>query len=72
MASIKVQNHLIMDYKKTLYYLLVSLLVSPILFYIVYFAAKAAGAVYEFSHGETFIIWILMAILVNLSIKKKE
>jgi len=47
-------------------------LVSPIIFYIVYFAAKAAGAAYEFTHGETFIIWILMAILVNLSLKKKE
>ena len=61
-----------MDYKKSLFYLLVSLLVSPLIFYIIYFAAKAAGAAYEFTHGETFIIWILMAILVNLSLKKKE
>ena len=28
------------------------------------------GADYEFSHGETFIVWILMAILVNNCLKK--
>jgi len=61
-----------MDYKKSLFYLIVSLLLSPVLFYIVYFAAKAAGAAYEFTHGETFIIWLLMAIVVNLSLKKIE
>ena len=27
--------------------------------------AGFAGADYSFSHGETFVIWILMAILVN-------
>lgn len=61
-----------MDYKKSLFYLLVSLILSPIVVYIVLLSAKAAGATYEMSHGETFIIWLLMAIVINLSLKKKE
>jgi hypothetical protein len=61
-----------MDYKKSLLYLAVSLLLSPVVVYLVLFAAKASGASYEMTHGETFIIWLLMAIVINLSIQKKE
>ena len=61
-----------MDYKKSLFYLLGSLLLSPVVVYIVLFAAKATGSTYEMSHGETFIIWLLMAIVINLSLKKKD
>lgn len=61
-----------MDYKKSLLYLVVSLVLSPIVVYIILFAARASGASYEMSHGETFIIWLLMAIVINLSLKGKE
>ena len=61
-----------MDYKKSLIKLAISLLLSPVVVYLVLFAAKAAGATYEMTHGETFIIWLLMAIVINLSLTKKE
>ncbi|MFZ9004951.1 MAG: hypothetical protein ACO3AE_13095 [Robiginitalea sp.] len=61
-----------MDYKKSLFYLLVSLILSPVVVYIILFAARATGASYEMTHGETFIIWLLMAIVINMSLKKKE
>lgn len=61
-----------MDYKKSLLYLLVSLVLSPVVVYIILFAARASGASYEMTHGETFIIWLLMAIVINLSLKQKE
>jgi hypothetical protein len=60
-----------MDYKKSLTNLAISLLLSPVIVYLVLLAAKAAGSVYEMTHGETFIIWLLMAIVINLSITKK-
>lgn len=60
-----------MDYKKTILHLVISLLLSPIIVYIVLMAAKLAGSTYEMTHGETFIIWLLMAILINLSLTKK-
>jgi len=60
-----------MDYKKSLTHLAISLLLSPVIVYLVLLAAKAAGSVYEMTHGETFIIWLLMAIVINLSITKK-
>ena len=60
-----------MDYKKSLTNLAISLLLSPIVVYLVLFAAKAAGSTYEMTHGETFIIWLLMAIVINLSIVRK-
>ena len=47
-----------MDYKKSFLYLLISLILSPILEYLVLFAAKAAGSTYEKTQGETFIIWL--------------
>lgn len=60
-----------MDYKKTILHLVISLLLSPVIVYIVLIAAKLSGASYEMTHGETFIIWLLMAIVINLSITKK-
>jgi hypothetical protein len=61
-----------MDFKKTLAKLAISLFASPIVVYIILFAARAAGSTYEMSHGETFIIWLLMAIVINLSLTNKE
>jgi hypothetical protein len=61
-----------MDYKKSLLKLAVSLFLSPVVVYIILLLAKAAGSVYEMSHGETFIIWLLMAIVINLSLTGKE
>ncbi len=60
-----------MDYKKSIVRLVTSLVLSPIVFYIVYYAAKMAGANYEFSDGDAFIVWVLMAILINMSMVKK-
>mgnify|MGYP001225934939 CR=1 FL=1 len=50
--------------------LLISLVASTIIIYAINIVAGFAGADYIFSHGETFIIWILMAILVNNCFKK--
>lgn len=72
MTTIRDQNQPTMDYKKSLFYLLVSLILSPVVVYIILFAARATGASYEMTHGETFIIWLLMAIVINMSLKKKE
>ena len=54
-----------MRYITGLIHLIVSLIVSTIIIYAINFAAGFAGADYSFTHGETFVIWILMAILVN-------
>jgi hypothetical protein len=61
-----------MDYKKTVINLFISLILSPIIVYIFLLIAGLFGSTYEMSHGETFIIWLLMAIVINLSIVKKE
>ena len=61
-----------MDYKKTLTRLLISLVLSPIVIYIILIAAKLAGSTYEMTNGETWEIWLLMAIVINLSIKDKS
>ena len=50
--------------------LLVSLIASTIIIYAINIIAGFAGADYMFTHGEIFIIWILMAILVNNCQKK--
>ena len=50
--------------------LIVSLIVSTFIFYAINFIAGFAGADYSFTHGEIFIIWILMAILVHNCFKK--
>ena len=60
-----------MDIKKSIIRLLISLILSPIVVYIILWAAKLAGSTYEMSHGETFIIWLLMAIVINLSMTNK-
>ena len=60
-----------MDYKKSIILLVVSLLLSPVVIYLVLGAARLAGSTYEMTNGETFIIWLLMAILINLSVTKK-
>ncbi len=61
-----------MDYKKSLGRLFISLLVSPIIVYLFIGAAKLAGSTYEMTDGETFIIWLLMAITINLSCSDKK
>ncbi len=60
-----------MDYKSSLIKLAISLVLSPVVVYIILFAARASGASYEMTHGETFIIWLLMAIVINLSLTRK-
>lgn len=60
-----------MDYKKSIINLAVSLLLSPVIVYLVLGAARMAGSTYEMTNGETFIIWLLMAIVINLSMTKK-
>ena len=54
-----------MKYINGIVKLFLSLLVSTIIIYAINVAAGFAGADYSFTHGETFVIWILMAILVN-------
>lgn len=61
----------IMDFKKSILYLLACLVLSPIVIYIILGIAKLAGSTYEMSHGETFIIWLLMAIMIKLSMTQK-
>ena len=59
-----------MNYISGLINLVVSLVISTIIIYGINIIAGFAGADYTFSHGETFIVWILMAILVNNCLKK--
>jgi ABC-type glycerol-3-phosphate transport system permease component len=54
-----------MKYVSGLINLIISLIISTIIIYGINIVAGFAGADYTFSHGETFVIWILMAILVN-------
>ncbi|MCF8273017.1 MAG: hypothetical protein K9I95_04220 [Flavobacteriaceae bacterium] len=61
-----------MDFKKSILNLLLYLVLSPIIIYIILGIAKLAGSTYEMTNGETFIIWLLMAIVINLSIVKKD
>ena len=63
---------IIMDFKKSIVRLVIALVLSPIVFYIVYYAAKLAGANYEMTDGEAFIVWLLMGILINLSMADKK
>jgi len=60
-----------MDYKKSILHLVISLFLSPVIVYLIIGAAKLAGSSYVMTHGETFIIWLLMAIVINLSLVKK-
>ena len=59
-----------MKYLCALKNLLISLVVSTIIIYAINIIAGFAGADYVFTHGEVFVIWILMAILVNNCIKR--
>ncbi len=59
-----------MQYISGLINLIISLIISTILIYAINFIAGFAGADYSFTNGEVFIIWILMAILVNNCFKK--
>jgi nucleoside recognition membrane protein YjiH len=51
---------------------LISLVLSPIVFYFVVGIAKIFGASYRISHGEAFIIWLLLAILIKISFINKK
>ena len=50
--------------------LAISLIVSTIIIYGLNIIAGFAGADYTFTNGEAFIIWILIAILVNNCMKR--
>tara|TARA_B100001057_G_C22637835_1_gene866992 strand:+ start:627 stop:806 length:180 start_codon:yes stop_codon:yes gene_type:complete len=54
---------------KGLINLITSLIGSTVIIYALNIIAGFAGADYTFSNGEVFIIWILMAILINNSFK---
>jgi len=54
-----------MKYISGLINLIVSLIISTIIIYAINIIASVAGADYSFTNGEVFVIWILMAILVN-------
>ena len=54
-----------MNIKCTVLKLLGSLILSPIIVYVVLIVARTFGANYEMSHGETWIVWLLMAILIS-------
>ena len=54
-----------MNYVNSLIKLIVSLVVSTIIIYAINLIAGIAGADYTFTNGEVFVMWILMAILVN-------
>ena len=59
-----------MNYLSGLINLVTSLVVSTIIIYAINFIAGFAGADYSFTNGEVFVMWILMAILVNNCFKK--
>ena len=59
-----------MKYITGLINLIISLIVSTIIIYAINIVAGFAGADYSFSNGEVFVMWILMALLVNNCFKK--
>ena len=59
-----------MNYLSGLINLVTSLVISTIIIYAINFVAGFAGADYSFTNGEVFVMWILMAILVNNCFKK--
>ena len=61
-----------MNYINALINLIISLVLSPITIYVVLLIAKFGGATYEMSHGEIFIVWVLMAILINSCLKRNS
>ena len=54
-----------MKYVTGLINLIFSLVISTIIIYAINIVAGFAGADCSFTNGEVFVIWILMAILVN-------
>ena len=59
-----------MKYLCALKDLFTSLIVSTFIIYGLNIVAGFAGADYSFTNGEAFMIWILMAILVNNCLKR--
>ncbi len=59
-----------MKYLCALKNLIISLVISTVIIYGLNIIAGFAGADYIFTNGEVFIIWILMAILVNNCLKR--
>ena len=59
-----------MNYLSGLLNLVTSLVISTIIIYAINFIAGFAGADYSFTNGEVFVMWILMAILINNCFKK--
>ena len=59
-----------MKYLCALKNLITSLVISTVIIYGLNIIAGFAGADYNFTNGEVFIIWILMAILVNNCLKR--
>ena len=59
-----------MNFISGLINLILSLVVSTIIIYAINIVAGFAGADYSFTNGEVFVMWILMAILVNNCFKK--
>ncbi|MDA9652518.1 hypothetical protein N9T14_00640 [bacterium] len=59
-----------MKYLCALKDLLISLVISTFIIYGLNIIAGFAGADYSFTNGEAFMIWILMAILVNNCLKR--
>ena len=59
-----------MKYLCALRDLLISLIISTIIIYAINLTAGFAGADYVFTHGEVFMVWILMAILVINCLKR--
>ena len=59
-----------MNYLSGLISLVTSLVISTIIIYAINFIAGFAGADYSFTNGEVFVMWILMAILVNNCFRK--
>ncbi len=59
-----------MNYLSGLINLVTSLIISTIIIYAINFIAGFAGADYSFTNGEVFVMWILMAILVNNCFRK--
>ena len=59
-----------MNYLSGLINFVTSLVISTIIIYAINFIAGFAGADYSFTNGEVFVMWILMAILVNNCFRK--
>ena len=59
-----------MNYLSGLINLVTSLVISTIIIYAINFIAGFAGADYSFTNGEVFVMWILIAILVNNCFRK--